>query len=189
MPPLPSAPPMSDYERIKATRKMRWWYEHMADYMIANPTALQNDIAAHFNRAPGTISTIINSHAFQAYLRKRREEYTGALDAQVRGKLLKVADRGLDFLLDGLEKKRDSIPIDTLQRTVDASLKSLGYGAAAAPSVKVDIHNDRNTVVPVAVGLDDLEAARRALRASQEAPRIIDITPSSEETTSNDVDD
>lgn len=166
-------PAPKSYDEIKATRKMRWWYEHMADFMIAHPTARQNDIAAHFNRSPGTISTIINSDSFKAYLAHRRREYEGKLDQEVRGKLLNVANRGLDFLLDGLEKKRDSIPINVLQDVVDKSLKNLGYGAADKPSasVNVNIANQQNPAsVPVSVGLADLEAARQALRASQSAP-------------------
>lgn len=157
---------------IKSTRKMRWWYEHLADYMIAHPDHRQNDIAAHFNRSPGTISVIINTDAFKAYLRQRRGEYESALDQDVRGKLMNVASRGLDFLLEGLEKKRDSIPINVLQDVVDKSLKNLGYGAtqSSGPAVNVNVNAPQQNV-PVAVTLADLDEARKALRASQEAPR------------------
>lgn len=169
-----SIPPdqRTPYDQVKATRRMRWWYEHLADYMIVNPTAKQNDLAAHFGRAPGTISTIINSDAFKAYLSRRRKEYEQSLDSEVRGKLLNVANKGLDFLLDGLEKKRDSIPIGQLQDIVDKSLKNLGYGATEkGSSVNVNIANQSNpSPIPVAVGLADLEAARQALRQSQAAP-------------------
>jgi hypothetical protein len=158
------------YDNVKATRKMRWWYEHLADYMIVNPTARQNEIALHFGRAPGTISTIINSDAFKAYLSKRRAEYEGNLDQEVRGKLLNVANKGLDFLLEGLEKKRDTIPIGQLQEVVDKSLKNLGYGVDKSPAVNVNV-NQPSPQVSVAVSLEDLDAARMALRASQEAPR------------------
>lgn len=172
-----SIPPneRTHFDNVKATRKMRWWYEHLADYMIAHPTAKQNELALHFNRAPGTISTIINTDAFKAYLRKRRAEYEGGLDQQVRDKLLNVANRGLDFLLDGLEKKRDSIPINVLQDVVDKSLKNLGYGSTSSPAVSVNVNSPAPVAVPVAVGLDDLEAARAALRASQQPqPAVIE---------------
>lgn len=174
-------PVTKSYDEIKATRKMRWWYEHLADLMIAHPEWKQNDLAAHFGRSPGTISTIINSDAFKAYLSQRRREYEKNLDQEVRGKLLNVANKGLDFLLDGLEKKRDSIPIGQLQDIVDKSLKNLGYGPEGpkSPSVSVNV-NQHNTPssVPVSVGLADLEAARAALRASQQpqlvSPPVID---------------
>lgn len=175
----------SHHDHVKATRKMKWWYEHLADFMIAHPSARQNDLAAHFKRAPGTISTIINTDAFKAYLRQRRAQYEASLDQEVRGKLLNVANRGLDFLLDGLEKKRDSIPINVLQDVVDKSLKNLGYGESRAPAVNVNVNQPPSTV-SVAVGLEDLEAARRAIRASQEVPPpppppIIDVTPESDD--------
>lgn len=169
---------LSSYDQIKATRKMRWWYEALADYMIAHPDHRQNDIAAHFNRSPGTISTIINTDAFKAYLRQRRNDYEASLDQEVRGKLMNVASKGLDFLLEGLEKKRDSIPINVLQDVVDKSLRNLGYGAEkSAPAVNVNVNASHNQNVPVAVSLEDLDAARAALRASQApAPPVIEQT-------------
>ena len=54
----------SIHEFRKSTRKMRWWYESLADYMIANPSATQTDIAAYFQRNPATISTVVNTDAF-----------------------------------------------------------------------------------------------------------------------------
>lgn len=156
------------HEHRKATRKMRWWYEALADYMMANPNATQNEIAAHFKRATSTISTIINTDAFKAYMSQRRREHVSVLDASVRDKMLKVADKSMELILEQLEVKRTSIPIDTLQRTVDSTLKSLGYGVAA-PGVNVNVNSGGgNTLVAVAVGVDDLERARTALRQSQQ---------------------
>lgn len=160
----------SIHEHRKATRKMRWWYESLADFMIANPRATQNQIAAHFGRAPGTISTIINTDSFKAYMRQRREAHAAQLDGAVREKLLKVTDKGLDLILEQFDKKRDTLPIDTLQRSVDSTLKALGYGAAAPQAaVNVKIDNAQTKVVAVPVAIEDLEAARAALRNSQRA--------------------
>lgn len=190
---MTALPAPKSYDEIKSTRKMRWWYEHLADVMIAHPEWRQNDLAAHFNRSPGTISTIINSDAFKAYLSRRRREYEQSLDQEVRGKLLNVANKGLDFLLDNLEKKRDAVTIPVLQDVIDKSLKNLGYGQTNSPqpAVNVNIANQQNpSVVPVAVGLADLEQARAALRASQTpspAP-VIDQPVVEVETFDDDVD-
>lgn len=159
-------------------RKMRWWYEHLADYMIAHPTARQNDIAAFFKRAPSTISIIINSDAFKAYLRQRRADYTDGLDTAVQQKMLNVADKSFDMILERFEKKRDSIPLGDLFKAVELTQK---VAEKSGPTVVVN--NAPQVAVPVAVSLEDLENARMALRAAQ-APPMIDVTPTPEEAAS-----
>jgi hypothetical protein len=153
----------------KATRKMRWWYESLADHMIANPNATQNEIAAAFQRNPATISTVINTDAFKAYYRQRRAHHTDKLDAAVRDKLFKVSSKSLDYMLEVLDKKRDTVPLETLTRISDSALKNLGYGAPASPGVNVNVNTAPQNVT-VAVSVEDLERAREALRRSQLAP-------------------
>jgi len=168
----------SIHEHRKATRKMRWWYESLADFMIANPHATQEDIAAHFGRVRSTISTIINTDAFKAYMRQRRAAHTAVLDATVRDKMLNVADKSMELILNTLDKKRDSIPIETLLRTTETTLKALGYGATNGPAVNVNVNNaPQTTMIVPAVGVAELEAARDALRRSQMAAPLIDVTP------------
>lgn len=159
----------SIHEHRKSTRKMRWWYEALADFMIANPRATQNQIAAHFNRGVATISTIVNSDAFTAYFRQRRDKHAEVLDASVRSKLMNVADKSLDLMLDQLDKKRDTIPLEQLQRTTESTLKALGYGVEKPAHTNVTV-NTGPQMIPVAVSLNDLEAAREALRRNQLAP-------------------
>lgn len=173
---LVSASGGSIHEYRKATRKMRWWYESLADFMIANPRATQEDIAAHFGRVRSTISTIINTDAFRAYYRQRRAEIHADLSDSVKSKLMNIADTSMDMMLEKLEKKRDTLPLETIQKTAEMSLKALGFGAQAQGPT---IINNQNTVVPIAVSLEDLQAAQRALRAAQNnTPQIIDVTPS-----------
>lgn len=165
--------PLSLHEQRKATRPMRWWYESLADFMIAHPSATQSEIAKHFGRNDSTISLIIHSDAFRAYYRQRRNEFAQQLDDEVRGKLFKVAGTSLDNLLLALEKKKDAVPIESLHRTTDMALKNLGYGASPSNSTVVN----SPTVVNVAVSVADLEAAREALRRNQlarPAPPLVD---------------
>lgn len=163
------------HEHRKTTRKMRWWHESLADYMLANPNATQNEIATAFGRQPCTISTIVNTDSFKAYFRQRRDQHAEVLDASVRHKLMNVADKSLDMMLDHLQKKRDTIPLEGLQRNIESTLKSLGYGGNSAPSVAVTVNNSAPTMIPVAVSVADLEAAREALRRNQ--MQSLDVTP------------
>lgn len=148
---------------------MRWWYESLADVMVANPRWTQNELAAHFGRTAATISTIVNTDAFKAYFRQRRDQHAETLDAGVRNKMFNVVDKSLEMILEHLEKKRDTIPLDMLQRTAESTLRSLNYGIEPrGPSVSVNVNQNNTThLVPVAVSIDDLEAARAALRANQ----------------------
>jgi CHAD domain len=156
----------------KATRKMRSWYESLADYMIVHPTISNAELARHFGRAESTISTVVNTDSFKMYFRNRRAQHESTLDATVRQKLFKIADASLDHMLAALEKKRDNVPLETLQRTSDMALKNLGYGAAAPSGVTVNVDQRAPQTVNVAVSLDDLERAREALRRNQLAPPI-----------------
>lgn len=163
---------VSEWERLKATRKPRWWHETLADYILAHPTATHEELALFVGRTPATISLIVNTDAFKAYFRKRRQQHSEALDAEVRGKLYKIANTSLDHMLSAIDKKRDTIPLEMLHRTVDTTLKSLGYGA---PSPQGTTSVTVAPTVNVAVSVEDLEAARAALRQSQQT---IDVTPS-----------
>lgn len=164
------------YSDIKANRRMRWWYESLADLMIANPKMTQNDLAAHFGRTATTISIIVNSDAFKAYMRQRRDEMSQMLDHSIRSKLMTLTDNTLDVMIDKIDKKKDTIPLQELNRTVENAFKALGY-TSDRPQVVVNNNPTSQTTVVVPVSLDDLQAAQQALRASQRAPQMVDVTP------------
>lgn len=184
--PTPSKP----YAEVKATRRMRWWYEQLADYMMAHPQARQNDMAAHFGRSASTISTIIHSDSFKNYLRQRRSTYVEALDQSVRAKMLDVADKGFDLILDRFDKKKDTIPLDMLIKTTEMALK--GSQPSGGPSTVVNVGGPQNNTVAVSVDLATLQEAQRALRNSQQAQTLMPEPVEAEFTeveTSSDLDD
>jgi hypothetical protein len=153
---------------------MRSWYESLADYMIVHPTASQGEMAKYFGRNESTISTVINTDSFKMYFRQRRAAHESTLDAQVRQKLFKLADNSIDTMLAVLDKKKDSVPIESLQRMSEMAMKNLGYGAPSPAGVTVNVGQQTPTV-SVAVSLVDLERAREALRRQQSAlPEPID---------------
>lgn len=155
------------FAEIKTSRKMRWWYESLADYMLAHPTASHVEMGAHFKRTTATIGMVINSDAFRAYFRQRRDQHAEILDTKVRAKMFNVADKSMDLILENLDKKRDTIPLELLQRVNESALKTLGYGVDRNPQTVVQVNNTPTQLVPVAVSIEDLERARAALRRSQ----------------------
>jgi hypothetical protein len=165
----PQVPATKTYAEVKATKRMRWWYEALADFMIAHPEASQNDMAAHFKKSAGTISTIINSDAFIAYLARRRGNYVQQLEGVVRTKMLNVADKGFDLILERFEKKRDNIPLETLNKTIELATRASGISPSGNSGTNVTVVNapGQPTLVPVPVSVDDLQAARQALRNAQ----------------------
>jgi hypothetical protein len=163
--PTPSGYPT--LREIKSTRKMRWWYESLVDFILLHPTATHQQIADHFGKSRGAIDVILATDAFKAYARQRREQYTEHHNNAVHSKILGVANKSMELMLESLERKRDTIPLDLLARINEGALKSLGYGAPAPAQTVVNVNPSHQTVVPVAVSIEDLEAARAALRRSQ----------------------
>src|SRR5882672_1213416 len=176
-PPRPATvTPIRGYETpvSPARGERRWWHEALADFILANPTASQKDMAAHFGKSVGTINFIVNTDSFKAYYRQRRAAFEESLDSNIRNKLMKLADSSIDQMLATLEKKRDSVPMEILHRTSDMALRNLGYGAPPAPQT---IINNQPSHVNVAVSVEDLERAREALRRQQLGPPVIESAP------------
>lgn len=169
---MPTPSGQNTYREHLTTRKMRWWHESLADLMLAHPQLSQKEIAQHFGRTPATIGLIMGSDSFRAYFRQRRAKFNELHDIVTRDKILNIADASMDLMLERLDKKRDSIPLELLSKITETSLKSLGYGEQRPAQTVVQVNNSAPTLVPVAVSIEDLEAARAALRRSQmsEAP-------------------
>jgi hypothetical protein len=159
--------------------KMSWWYHSILDFMMANPQATKKEMAAYFHCSEVAINLITNSDIFRAHFAARREQFAEILDASIHQKLATIADKSLGILSEVLDKKRESIPLMQLVEIQDKVLDRLGYGlekkpvATPAPSVSVFTGPvQQNTSVTVPVSPSDLEAARRALRRSEELKMI-----------------
>lgn len=168
------------YAEQKASRRMMWWYEAMADYMIANPTHTVAQIAKAFDRGEATVQLVKNSDSFKTYLRQRRADFVQEHDAAIRAKQLGIVETGMDVMLRILEKKQDTVPLAQLADIIDKGLGRLGYGEQkGGTNVQVNVNNPAPQVV--AVGVDDLRAAQQAMRIAQqrqlEAPQIVDVSP------------
>lgn len=82
---------------------LRYRHQAIADEMLANPMANQNQIAEKLGYTPSWISTVINSDAFQAYYRERRAEWDSELASKAHTRALEVGLKALDKTEDALE--------------------------------------------------------------------------------------
>lgn len=146
-------------------QKMVWWYFALVDEMIANPECTKKELAKKFNVSEVCICLVTNSDVFQAYLAERRAGNSRMLDEAIRLKLAKVADQTLGVIQKVIEKKQDSIPLSELNSLMDKTLERLGYGVKNAGLV---VNSNGPTQVVVPVSLKDLEAARAALRITEQ---------------------
>jgi len=151
--------PRNPYEN-----RWRWWYEAIADRMIAHPEWRQEDIARDLNRHANTISYIMRTDLFRDYLARRKADFREMHDLGIVARSTKIAERGLDVILDVIEKKKDQIPLQLLDKITTSALDRLGYGA---PVVAVDARTqivDASRNVNVNVTPQLIEEARMAVR-------------------------
>lgn len=163
--PLTGIPPGTYNPNRWQPQKMAWWYWALMDAMVAEPSATKKDLARRFNISEVSFNLITTSDIFQAYLAERRAGNSRHLDEVIRAKATKVVNKTFDTIEEILDKKRDMIPLDTLIDLADKTLERLGYGVKN-PSNNVILNGVQNNVV-VPVQLQDLEAARAALRAAE----------------------
>jgi hypothetical protein len=120
-------------------KKWNWWYERIADWMIANPEKTLGDCAREFNVSQSWLSQIINSDMFQDYWKMRSKEASDACLIGVREKGFAAAELALDALNKRLETQAEILPITTLLEITDVTMKRFGYGEtkkSPGPSVQ-----------------------------------------------------
>lgn len=156
---------------IDEKQRWRWWYEAISDWMIANPGGKLGDCALALNKAQSTISMIVNSQLFKDYHAQRRQAFREQHDEAIVAKTTKVAELGLDLILERMTTKRDAIPLGVVKDLTDSALSRLGYGTpkAGVPMPGgTTIINGGNVVQ---VSAQDLAEARALVR-SQEQQRL-----------------
>jgi len=157
-------------------QKMSWWYWALLDEMVARPQATKKELADHFKVSYATVVAVTGSDIFLAHYEERRRERSARLDGALVDRLQGVALKALDAIETHIEKKRDAVPLPDLTTVLDKTLTSLGYGPKSGPGVQVNVAaGQQNVVAPVSI--DDLEAARKALRRT-EATRFLDSVAS-----------
>lgn len=168
--PLPQSIPRRTIEGrgISIEGRWRFWYVDISDYMIRNPGCKYLDIAASLGKHPNTISLIVNTDMFKEYHAQRKQEFVQDHDFALRAKLTDQATKGLDLILEVMQKQGDKIPLQRLESLATNALDRLGYGPKQGPQVVVQQNDNRQqTVVIPGLTTADLEAARMALRQSE----------------------
>lgn len=149
-------------------KQMRWYYDSIIDWMIANPGKPLSECAKHVHKTQVTLSIIINSDIFKAALAQRKARFQEAHDISIIEKTTRVAHASLDIMLQRMEKKGDTVPLQLANDISRTALQRLGYGVQpSGPSVQVTVDNSRNATVNVPVSASDLAEARMALRAAE----------------------
>lgn len=146
--------------------RFRWWYPAIADWLISHPDGTIAECAAALGRGVSTIGAITTTDIFRDYLTQRRKEWEARHDHSLQRKLGAVASLSLDILLEGLEKKRDTVPMKDIAAIANTTLERLGYTTAQQPTVQVNtVGGATQVVIPVTASA--LEEARSAMRIAQ----------------------
>ncbi len=149
-------------------KTMRWYYSSIIDWMMANPGKPLSDCAAYVGKTQPTLSAIIRSDMFQAALAQRKAQFSAQQDLVITQKMTQVTVATLDTILNVLEKKKDTIPLETLERVANTTLSRLGYGIEKAAPTAVQVNVHQNAQVQAPISAVELEEARKLMRQHQQ---------------------
>jgi len=125
----------------KPPAKVLWWYERLADALIARPEATLMEIAKEFNCSLAWLSVVKNSDVFTEYWKRRSTEASKVLLGDLRAKACAAAEMSLDAINRKLELEADSLPLNALLEIADMSMKRFGYdngGSRQAATVNLN---------------------------------------------------
>jgi len=112
--------------------KVRYTHTDMIDYLIANPSTSQGQLALRYGYTQGWVSNIMASDAWQAALAARRQELVdptlaATLEERFRGMTLQSLER--------LQEKLSAPQVsdNVVLRALELGAKALGVGGNAAP--------------------------------------------------------
>ena len=153
--------------------RWRWWYDAIADLLIARPDLSIQEIATRLGKHPNTIGAIMKADTFRSYLALRKQEYKAKLDDRILGKTAEIAALGLELIHESLSKRRDAVPLQMLVETTGDALDRLGFGAQKTPTVLIDQRGgtNNNVVLPQITQAELLEA-QGALRRAENAKLV-----------------
>lgn len=137
-------------------QEVRIRHEAIMDFMIANPTVKQGDIAAKFGLTEAWLSQVIHSDAFQLMLRDKQDKIFHHTVLPLREKMTVAAHLGMDRLIERLPQETE---LEVLRKTSEGLLDRLGF------SPKGNLNPAPGGVggVVVNINLSELEQARQLL--------------------------
>lgn len=166
----------SDYgnKRIRPNSRFQWWYASVSDWMLANPgrhlyEAVKEN-GGPINCTYSWLQVLINCDLFRDYHERRRREFQARHDEMISAKNLQLLHTANELILERLEKKRDTVPLENLMEIRKSALEGLGYGGKPSTPqtvVNVNTHNDSRSVTVQAPAAAIAEA-RDAIRQVEE---------------------
>ena len=120
------APTMGNLKKISYT------HADLIDFIIANPTLSQGQLAARYGYTQGWLSNIMASDAWQAAMAARRDEIVDpALKATMQERFAGMAILSLQRLQQKLEAPQVSDAV--VLRAVELGARAMGIGGNAPP--------------------------------------------------------
>jgi len=130
----PSRPKLSGSINKIQVAKVSWSHKDMADFMLANPQATQNQIAERYGYTPHWVSTVIHSDAFQCYLASRRSELCDpTLILTIQERMQGMTHRAVEVLQEKLALPAAMVSDELALRAAALGAKSLGMGISSPP--------------------------------------------------------
>jgi hypothetical protein len=129
-------------------KKISWWHERLADWMIINPAKTLRDAAVEFDCTPTWIYTLKNSDTFREYwLRRSHDASDGNSANSLLAKTGALAEIALDRLIEKIDRPPvgEGIQAPFLLEVANTALAKLGYGSkpaaasAGGPSVQINV--------------------------------------------------
>lgn len=142
-PPAPyTNPPRHPSGPNQGIGKVSYKHDAIIDFILANPTVQQNEIARHFDYSQGWISQIIASDAFQVRLAERSGDLVDPLIRRDRDAMFKsLIDRSFEILEEKLRMPANVVPDQLVLRTMELASRAVGYGARD-PAVVINQQNN-----------------------------------------------
>lgn len=147
-------------------RTVHWWYERLADWMIANPHLSMKDAALAFGKSHYWILQLKNSDTFQRFWRERSGAASVEFVGGIKSKAFAAAEASLDLLNDKLEEAPQSFTVNGLLDVVDTTMKRFGYEPPARPGATVNV----NVGLVSPQELQEARARMRDARGHEVAP-------------------
>ena len=117
-------------EKKNAVAKMRYTHTDIIDFIIANPSVSQGELAIRYGYTQSWISLVMSSDAFKSALAARRAEVTDpVLLASVNERFEAMTKRSLERLMEKLDAPVVSDNI--VLRAVELGAKAMGVGGNA----------------------------------------------------------
>lgn len=120
--------------------KLLWWYERVADWLIANPDKTLKEAAIAFGCHVNTIYNIRASDSFKLYFEARSRGVSYEIDSSMVSamndmptKLAALADQAIDLAAEKMQKHGAEMGVQSVVAIADLALKKLGYGTQTAP--------------------------------------------------------